>query len=184
MIEIDKVVSSIRNGDEKGLKTLYHHYSGSLYGIVNRILIREEESEEALQECFLKIWNNIDSYQSTKATLYTWMATIARNTALDKRRLKSYEHFNQTESIVTGQNDPNVEPNISNVNIPDLLNRIPEKYRLLVDKMFLCGYTQQEISDELQMPLGTVKTRLREAISLLRDELKNEKHLLYIFSIA
>ncbi len=184
MIEIEKVVALIKNGDETGLKTLYTHYNGALYGIVNRILIRQGESEEALQETFLKIWNNIDNYQPVKGTLFTWMATIARNTALDKKRLKSYEHETKTESIVTGENDPSVSANIGNINIPDLIKNIPEKYRILVDKMFLNGYTQQEIADEMSIPLGTVKTRLREAISILRNELKNERHLLYVLSIA
>ena len=57
---------------------------------------------------------------------------------------------------------------------------MPEKLKLLVEKMFLEGYTQQEIAEEFDLPLGTVKTRLREAIRLLREILKEEKHLLYM----
>jgi RNA polymerase sigma factor (sigma-70 family) len=183
MVEIEKVIDSIKRGEDSGLQHLYKHYSDALYGIVLRILVREDESEDALQESFLKIWNHIDSYQPAKATLFTWMATIARNTALDKKRLKSYEMTSQTQSIIVGENDPRIESSSPSIDIPNLTQKIPEKYRVLVDKMFIHGYTQKEISEEMDIPLGTVKTRLREAISMLRNELKNERHLLYMLSL-
>jgi RNA polymerase sigma-70 factor, ECF subfamily len=183
MEKVEQVIASIQRGEQSGLSTLYKQYNGALYGIIYRILERQGEAEEALQECFLKIWNNIDSYQSSKATLFTWMATIARNTALDKKRLKSFDIAKQTQSIVVGENDPRTDANTTNIHIPELIQKIPEKYRVLVDKMFLEGYTQQEIADEMEIPLGTVKTRLRDAISMLRNELKNERHLLYMLSL-
>ncbi|HMU03934.1 MAG TPA: sigma-70 family RNA polymerase sigma factor, partial [Saprospiraceae bacterium] len=78
---------------------MYHHYSDAIYGIIHRILKRQEESEEVLQSVFLKIWNNIDSYNESKATLFTWMAQIARNTAIDMKRLKSFEMTTNTSSF-------------------------------------------------------------------------------------
>jgi RNA polymerase sigma-70 factor (ECF subfamily) len=170
-------------GEESGLKVLYKQYADALYGIIFRILKREEDSEEVLQAVFLKIWNNIDQYNESKATIYTWMAQIARNAAIDRSRLKSFAMDNQTRSFDVAESDLKTEGGVSGIDIKALIKGLPEKYQILVDKMFLEGYTQQEISDELEIPLGTVKTRLREAISQLRELLKDEKHLLYMLFI-
>ncbi|MBC7883968.1 MAG: sigma-70 family RNA polymerase sigma factor [Saprospiraceae bacterium] len=183
MIEIQSVILSIRKGEESGLKILYHHYADALYGIVLRIVKRQEEAEEVLQAVFLKIWNNIESYNETKATLFTWMAQIARNSAIDRTRLKSFEMGNNTGSFDLSESELKTDSEVSGIDIKVLIKDMPEKYRLLIDKMFLQGYTQQEIADEMDIPLGTVKTRLRDAISKLRDQLKDEKHLLYILFV-
>lgn len=73
---------------------------------------------------------------------------------------------------------------IKGVDVEALIKNLPDKYKILLDKMFLEGYSQQEIADALSMPLGTVKTRLREGIQMLRAMLKHEKHLLYFLTAA
>lgn len=148
-----------------------------------RIVRRQDEAEEVMQSVFLKIWNNIDSYNESKATLFTWMAQIARNTSIDKVRLKSFQNVDRTSSITDYEYAFATEQTEKSVDLDALTKKLPEKYKILLDKMFHQGYTQQEISDELEIPLGTVKTRLRDAIQILRSELKNEKHLLYLLSI-
>lgn len=183
MLDLDQVVSGIRNGDQTCLKDLYNHYSGALYGIVLRILESENDAEEILQDVFVKIWKNIHTFQSEKATLYTWMATIARNASLDRKRLKSFTDNQQTVSLDIKNHSKSIDPAHSGISVPALTQKLPEKFRILVEKMFLHGYTQQEIADELDLPLGTVKTRLREAISIIRKDLNNERHLLYLFSL-
>lgn len=169
----------IKNGQESGLRHLYQNYSTTLFGIIFRILERKNESEEVLQAVFLKIWNHIDTYDEGKATLFTWMAQIARNAALDVKRLKSFENQKFTDSLSdvhfhTKDDEKDPTPDLERIT-----KQIPEKYRVLIDKMYLYGYTQQEISDEMDIPLGTVKTRLREAVVKLREVLKSEKNLLY-----
>ena len=151
-----------------------------MYGIVFRILQREDASEEVLQSVFLKIWNSIDLFDDKKATIFTWMAQIARNTAIDRKRLKSFEMFSKTETIDGTKIHDKIDTNNSEIDLETLIKNMPEKLKLLVEKMFLEGYTQQEIAEEFDLPLGTVKTRLREAIRLLREILKEEKHLLYM----
>ncbi len=145
-----------------------------------RILNRQDDAEEVLQAVFLKIWNNIESYNENRATLFTWMAQIARNTAIDRKRLKSFEMVSKTESFDISQSTLRTDGNKADIDIEHLIKDMPEKYKVLIAKMFLEGYTQQEIADEMDMPLGTVKTRLRDAIKMLRDSLKDEKHLLYM----
>lgn len=155
---------------------LYDHYSGSLFGMINRILGDEQLAEDALQRSMLKIWENISSYDMTKSSFFTWMSVIARNTALDQKRLKAYQAKQKTiqvDDIV--YNGAVKTPNGANIDAARLLAGLEENGRIVLEYAYLRGHTQQEISDLLNIPLGTVKTRLRKAISDLRAQLKNEK---------
>lgn len=111
------------------------------------------------------------------------MAQIARNAAIDVKRLKSFENERNIISISDQNHEIGYQQTTNSVDLEALTKKMPEKYKILLDKMFLSGYTQQEISEELNIPLGTVKTRLREALNILRENLKNEKNLLYLLSI-
>jgi RNA polymerase sigma-70 factor (ECF subfamily) len=158
------------------MSLLYDHYSDSLYGVINRILEDDQLAEDALQASFLKIWQNFDSYDSGRASLFTWMSVIARNTALDQKRLKTYQSRQKTVSPDEVVYRPGASmPDGNNIDAAKLLSQLDVNNRIVLEYAYLKGYTQQEISDTLNIPLGTVKTRLRKAISVLRDELKNEK---------
>lgn len=111
------------------------------------------------------------------------MAKIARNSAIDVKRLKSFDQSEKTTTLLQDNHDSIAHYSYNGIDLPSLTKQLPEKFKILVDKMYLQGYTQQEISDELDIPLGTVKTRLREAINVLREILKDERHLLYMLSI-
>ena len=158
------------------MSLLYDHYSDSLYGLINRILGDDQLAEDALQKSFLKIWQNIDVFDATRASFFTWMSTIARNTALDQRRLKTYQTKQKTVSVDEVVYRPGVNtPEGASIDAARLLAHLDVNNRIVLEYAYLKGYTQQEISDALNIPLGTVKTRLRKAISILRDQLKDEK---------
>jgi len=155
---------------------LYDQYSDSLYGVINRIIGDDQLAEDALQKTFLKIWQNIDGYDVSRSSLYTWMSVIARNTALDQKRLKTFQAKQKTVSVDEIVYRPGANtPEGVNIDAARLLSNLDVNNRIVLEYAYLKGYTQQEISDALNIPLGTVKTRLRKAISILRDELKNEK---------
>ncbi|MFZ1704691.1 MAG: RNA polymerase sigma factor [Saprospiraceae bacterium] len=176
-------MAGIKAKDQTSFKQLYVMYNESLFGMITKIVKRQEEAEEVLQNTFLKIWENIEKYDERKATIFTWMAQIARNTAIDKVRLKSYQNQSKINEIDDYHSEFSVPSEEQNIDLQRLTQKLPDKYKILLDKMFLEGYTQQEISDLLDIPLGTVKTRLRDAIQILRAELKNEKHLIYFLSL-
>lgn len=148
-----------------------------------RIVKRQIEAEEVMQTVFLKVWNNIHQYDATKSTIFTWMAQIAKNASIDKVRTKAFQVQDKTEGIEPFESNFTASHHEKSIDIDALTKNLDPKYKILLDKMFLEGYTQQEISDELDIPLGTVKTRLRDAIQILRSSLKDEKHLMYLFSI-
>ena len=176
MIDESSIVQFIINRNEKGLSILYDKYAPALMGVINRIVNDKLEAEDLLSQTMLKVWNKIELYDNSKSSLFTWVMTIARNTAIDKKRLKSFENHKKTDSLdatvyeIVGTNDFN-----SKLDVQSLTLKLDSKYKLVLDMMYLQGYSQLDISKKMDIPLGTVKTRLRKAIQILREELKDEK---------
>jgi RNA polymerase sigma factor (sigma-70 family) len=158
------------------LEYLYDHYAGALLGVVARILKKEELAEEVLQDVFLKIWDRIESYDASKGRLFTWMLNIARNQAIDKTRSKEFSKAKKTGDIDNYvnriENEGYVEQKVEGIGLQNLLNTLPEDQRFIIDQHYLKGYTQAEIAEEFNLPLGTVKTRMRPAMKELRNLLK------------
>src|SRR5687768_18343837 len=158
------------------MSLLYDQYADSLYGIIRRVLEDEQLAEDALQKTMLKVWQNIISFDPARASLFTWMSVIVRNTALDQKRLKAYQAKQKTVPVdeIVYRSETRF-PDGSSIDAERLLSGLEESNRIVLEYAYLRGYTQQEISDTLDIPLGTVTTRLRKALSVLRDQLKNEK---------
>lgn len=161
---------------------LYNAYADALYGIIFRIIKRKEESEEVLQSVFMKIWENIDHYNQEKSTIFTWMTSIARNASIDCLRSRGIQASKVTTSFSLSDYGLETQQKSNGIDIEKLNQKLPEKYRVLIEKMYLEGFTQAEMAEIFELPLGTIKTRLREAVSLLRKELQEEKHLLYFLN--
>ncbi|HCZ35830.1 MAG TPA: hypothetical protein DHV26_07870 [Cytophagales bacterium] len=157
---------------------LYDHYSAALYGIIFRIVKREEWAEEVLQDAFLKIWDRIDAYDESKGRLFTWMLNLTRNLAIDKTRSKEITIARKTddldEFVNTIDKQEQTEMAVSQIGLLPVLNELPPEQKFIVEQLYLKGYTQSEVADEFGIPLGTVKTRLRSAMSTLRILLKVE----------
>ncbi len=177
-MQAEELVRRLKDQDEQALAYLYDQYAGSLMGIIIRILGNREAAEDILQRTMLKVWINIESFNSEKSSLYTWMATIARNTAIDKRRLKSFKNNQKTEPIdnVVYKKE-GVKISTDAIDVEKLTAKLEPKYKDVIEHIYLMGYTQQETSEKLNIPLGTVKSRVRFAIKILSEELKNEKGL-------
>jgi RNA polymerase sigma-70 factor (ECF subfamily) len=169
-------VEGLKNRKQSALDYLYDHYSGALYGVIFRILKKEEISEEVLQDVFLKIWNKIDAYDSSKGKLFTWMLNIARNHAIDKTRSKEMNKGKKTDDIdyLVNKIDTreNAELQIDAIGLKEVLMELSVDQRFIVDQLYLKGYTQSEVAEEFNIPLGTVKTRLRSAMIELRSILR------------
>jgi RNA polymerase sigma-70 factor (ECF subfamily) len=154
------------------LEYLYDHYSGALFGVISRILRNNDVSEEVLQDVFLKVWDRIDGYDPTKGRLFTWLLNVARNQAIDKTRSKEISKGRKTgelEKVVSKiEESGHHSQAIEGIGVRDLLKALPEDQRLVVDYLYLKGYTQSEMAEELSIPLGTIKTRLRLAMQHLR----------------
>lgn len=159
----------MEKGDKTALNLLYEYYSDSLYGVILQVTNNEEVAQDALQETFIKVWKNAKKYDSKKAKLFTWLYRIARNTAIDK--LRSYKKRFDKE-IQIDKSDVYILPTTSlNQDVIDLkkhVETLEEKYQIVLKALFFEGMTQQEASDELNIPLGTVKSRLKIGLRELK----------------
>ena len=168
----EELIPLLLKKDDSSFTLLYDNYSKSLYGVIFTLIKDREEAEDVLQEVFVKIWKNIDSYNESKGRLYTWMLNIARNTSIDKLRSKG---FNNNQKNLSADNfvhilDDNSKTinQIDAIGIKEFIKKLKPKCIQIIDLLFFKGYTQQETSDELEIPLGTVKTQNRNCMNELR----------------
>jgi RNA polymerase sigma factor (sigma-70 family) len=164
------IVALLRQDDKSAISLLYDNYSDALFGVILRIVQQETLAEEILQDTFLKIWKYRESYDESKGRFFTWMLNIARNTAIDQTRLKSFSQKNQdidnVVSIIDSKEQGNI--NVDAIGIHELIKKLPEEHRSIIDLVYFQGYTHIEAAEALSLPLGTLKTRLRLAIVQLR----------------
>ncbi len=144
--------------------------------MVFRILKKEELAEEVLQDVFLKIWDRIESYDASKGRLFTWMVNIARNQAIDKTRSKEVSKGKKTDDIDLLVNkidhQEKQELFVEGIGLKEVLDKLPSEQIFVVKYLYFEGYTQSELAEEFNIPLGTIKTRVRMAMTSLRSILK------------
>lgn len=173
-----EIIDLIKAQDEKGLRLLYTSYSPALFGLAKKQLGNEEDAEEALQNTFQKIWNKIDQFDSSKSSFFTWMYNIMRNTAIDISRTKKFQVAQKTVSFDTNVHSDTMTYNFDfKMDSKNLLNGLDEKYVEVLDYLYLRGYSQSELSEHLDIPLGTIKTRVKKALDILREKLQGESKL-------
>lgn len=175
----DDLVILIKQKDQKAFAYLYDNYAKALFVVINSLLQDVEESEDVLQKTFLKIWENFDSFDVSKGRLYTWMLNLCRNMAIDYKRSKTNSNKNNTIShnkshLVT---IPVNEDATDTIGLKQVVDNLKTDYAILIDLAHYKGYTQEEISTKLNIPLGTVKTRIRKAILILRGQLQEKKQI-------
>lgn len=175
----DELIPLIREKDQKAFSYLYDNYSQALYGVIYAIVNDTEEAEDVLQKAFLKIWNNFATYDPDKGRLYTWMLNISRNLAIDATRSKHEKvksKIRSTDDTVYsyGSSLAAEEGSHDMIGLKTILGSLKEEHRQIIDLAYFDGYTQEEISKKLNMPLGTVKTKVRQAILVLRELTKKE----------
>ncbi len=168
----EELIPLLLKKDDRSFTLLYDNYSKSLYGVIFTLIKDREEAEDVLQEVFVKIWKNIDSYNDSKGRLYTWMLNIARNTSIDKLRSKGFNNNLKNLSAdnfvhILDDNSKTINQ-IDAIGIKEFIKKLKPKCIQIIDLLFFKGYTQQETSDELEIPLGTVKTQNRNCMNELR----------------
>ncbi|HMU09407.1 MAG TPA: sigma-70 family RNA polymerase sigma factor [Ferruginibacter sp.] len=172
----EELVALLQNKDQQAFAYLYDNYSAALNGVIYRLVEDRELAEDILQEAFVKIWNNFASYDTTKGRLFTWMLNITRNLTIDTLRSKGYKKqakISDDENSVSNFTDDNrMAERFDAMGLRKQLVNLKPEQRSIIDLAYFNGYTQDEISKELGVPLGTVKTRMRSAIIELRKMLE------------
>ncbi|HEU4860440.1 MAG TPA: sigma-70 family RNA polymerase sigma factor [Chitinophagaceae bacterium] len=170
-----ELVVLLKEQSNDAFNYLYDHYSGALFTIINQIVPDKDTSGDVLQEVFVNIWKKINTYDSAKGRLFTWMLNIARNAAIDKIRSKGYRDNQRNQPIIGSESvgmEMSSNPVVNDVGLKKVLTTLNEEYRRLIDLSYFQGFTHEEIAKMLGIPLGTVKTRIRTAISQLRTMIR------------
>lgn len=169
-----ELVTALKARDDQAFSYLYDHYSGSLYSIIFQIVKIPEVAGDVLQEVFLNIWRKIESYDPIKGRLFTWMLNISRNAAIDMLRSKNYQNSQKNQEItdtVYGSEQV-TQSRIDSIGLTKYLGKLRPEYRSLIELAYFKGYTHDEIAQIEDIPLGTVKTRIRNALLQLREYLR------------
>jgi len=167
----------LQKGDKQGISLAYKNYGDTLLGLIYKVVQSKEIAEEVLQDTFVKIWKYSAQYDKSKGRLFTWFANIARNSAIDKVRSAGFQRVKKTESLenfVSKDRLGAVDMKTADSGLITTIESLDEKYRKLIDLVYFQGYSQREIEKEFNIPLGTVKTRLRAAINELRSKLNKD----------
>ena len=151
------------------MSLLYEYYGDALFGVISKVLTDPDLAQDALQETFIKVWKKGKSYDSEKAKLFTWLYRIAYNTAIDK--VRSLNKKTSKEIQIDASNVYTLTGDSLNQDALDIqkhLNSLDLKYQIVIQALFFEGMTQQEASDELDIPLGTIKSRLKIGLRELK----------------
>ncbi len=173
MTQPDLLIEKFLQKDPTSFEKIYQLYSESLFGVINSVLHNQEVAEEVLQDTFVKIWNNSDKYNPKKGRFFTWMLNIARNAAIDKTRSKAFKNQKKNHTaeffvdILEAKGSFNTS--VDAIGIKKFVEVLEPLCKKIIHYLFFQGYTQKETAEELDIPLGTVKTRNRICIKKLRD---------------
>lgn len=178
----EKRITGIANGDRQAFRDLYERYDGLLFTTIDKVLNDREDSEEVLQEVMSSLWRKAHLYHSGRGRPITWLASMARNRAID--RLRSKQRQSRLKNAYTDEMDVNPRGS-TGLSGPEAASRrdtcqavrsavmeLTDVQREAIEKVYFEGLTQQEIADQLGQPLGTVKARIRRGLAKLRTSVE------------
>ncbi len=180
----EDLLKQIASGDRNAFSMLYDRYSPLLYGLAIKILRDPVIAADVIQDVFLNIWKNAISYSLKRGKAIAWMSFICRNRCIDMLRVKS---ANKRKSLPLNESkveelqnnistNPSQETHLALMTeiVKRAITRLPEEQRIIVEMAYYQGFTQAEISEKLNIPIGTVKTRMRNGMNKLKNQLKSK----------
>lgn len=174
LVSENQVVDRLLRHDKEAFAELYDNYSSAIYGIALKILKDEALAEDALQETFVRIWRKIQTYDPSKGRLFTWMLNIGRNIAIDMHRANESRKASSTSSLQERAFDskgPSTTVQVEGIGIREIVDGLPPEQKQVIELIYYLGYTQSEVAEEFDIPLGTVKSRVRLAMNYLRAKI-------------
>jgi RNA polymerase sigma-70 factor (ECF subfamily) len=168
-----ELVRRMRNGEEAALETLYRRYGGLVYTLALRTLGDAELAREVLQDTFLRVWTGRETYDPARGRVAWWLMGIARNRAVDVLRSRVHQsRLREREPLTAGMREPSPGDASDAIGlrraIVDALQSLTAGQRRAIELAYYGGLTQTEIATRLSEPLGTIKSRIRDAMERLR----------------
>jgi RNA polymerase sigma-70 factor (ECF subfamily) len=162
------LIHQLKEKDQEAFSKLYDLYSGAIYGVILKICRSEVAAQEVLQDTFLTVWNKSALYNEEKASFYTWLYRIARNKALNAIR-DSEKGFIQNENLGVYKAEEDVQEEENFIEIKGSLNHLQPHHKKAIELVFFRGYTHREAYKEMDVPLGTFKSYIRQALKQLKE---------------
>lgn len=171
--ELVDVIDRVAKGDSAAFETLYRATSAKLYGIIVRIVINRSSADEILQEVYVKVWQRAGEFDGRKASAITWMATIARNRAIDEiRRAKPHEVQDITEGMDFAADLPHPlegrQHSESLRSLIDCLKALPDERREIILLAYCRGLSREALGRRFDHPVPTIKTWLHRGLAQLK----------------
>lgn len=173
--ELRQLLTQVTQGDRAAFARLYDIVSGRLFGIIGRVVGRRELAEDALQETFMRIWQRAHSYDETIASPMAWMATIARNQAIDLKR-RAAERLSASsgeldETLADESPDPESLAGQTGElrRLSDCMQGLPDERQQLVLLAYRQGFSREELAIRFKRPVTTIKTLLRRSLIALKE---------------
>jgi len=172
---LDELVQQVARGDSAAFESLYDRVTGSVFGLIRRILRDPAQSEEVAQEVLVEVWRTATRFDPARGSAYTWIHTMAHRRAIDRVR-SAQAGRDREERVAQRDHTPpydvvadQVEARLEQEQVRRCLRGLTDLQRESVTLAYYGGYTYREVADLLDVPLGTVKTRLRDGLIRLRD---------------
>ncbi|HEY0283817.1 MAG TPA: sigma-70 family RNA polymerase sigma factor [Vicinamibacterales bacterium] len=169
------MIERIAAREASAVGDLYDRHSRLLYGLILRILRDRSEADEVLQDVFVTVWNRAETYNVALGSPAGWLVRIARNRAIDRLRANA-ARMRAVESVpleLHASESPEVSALLGEQQrvVARALEAIPRDQRDLIEEAYYLGHTQSELAERHKLPLGTVKTRIRTGLLMLRQHL-------------
>ncbi|MFE8954771.1 sigma-70 family RNA polymerase sigma factor [Streptomyces althioticus] len=174
-MEADQLLIRVAGGDQKAFEDLYALVSGPVYGLVRRVVRDPAQSEEVAQEVLLELWRSAARFDPARGSALSWVLTLAHRRAVDRVRSVRAAGEREQREARRGHGPPfdqvaeEVEAGLEREWVRRCLDRLTALQRQSVTLAYYDGYTYREVAERLRLPLGTVKTRMRDGLTRLRD---------------
>ena len=172
---LNLLIAACQKGDERAFQQLHKQYAPAMLGVIEAIVLSPEVAQELCQAVFLKVWSRLDTFDPQRGRFFTWILNIARNTAIDHLRSRSAkeqkQNLNPTSFVDIFGGSNAFEGQTDAIGLAAFVDALEDRCKNLIDRLFFKGFTQQQTAEDLDIPLGTVKTQIRKCINTLRNTL-------------
>ncbi|MDX2286789.1 MAG: sigma-70 family RNA polymerase sigma factor [Bacteroidia bacterium] len=173
MTQEEQIIALLKKQDQGAIPLIYKHYGRALMGVAEQIVKDREMARDVLQDSLVKVWKYAAQYDPAKGRLFTWLLNICRNTAIDRTRTKTFRfersNIQTIENVVSEPTSAaSYTPGVEHIGLAELVGKLDERQRVALETVYFGGRTHEEAAEELGVPLGTLKTRIRAALMELR----------------
>ena len=176
----EELIASIQRKDAAALETLYDRHRVLIYSLALRMLGNRTDAEDVVQETFVSVWRASDTYRAERSGGRSWLISIVHHRSIDK--LRSRKSRPQPVALEDGVDLPDpsdvwheVAQKLTGENVRDALRRLPPEQRETIELAYFKGYTHTQIASQMQVPLGTVKGRMRIGLHKLKSLLESSQ---------